>query len=115
MLDETSNPHCQAGTSVSTAVTHRLLEHSNPQLTNDVYVNVDPVLYQAVNSLPVADQVERASGYPRHPTNGRGREDSWACWVAERPSGRYNVMGFNMVELQGSSRGSARIYLGVHK
>jgi hypothetical protein len=55
MLDETSNPHCQAGNSVSTAVTHRLLEHSNPQLTNDVYVNVDPVLYQAVDSLPVAD------------------------------------------------------------
>lgn len=29
---------------VSTAVTQRLLEHSSPQLTNDVYTNVDPVL-----------------------------------------------------------------------
>ncbi len=28
---------------VSTAVTQRLLEHSTPQLTNQVYTNVDPV------------------------------------------------------------------------
>jgi integrase len=41
--------------SVSTAVTQRLLEHSSPQLTNAVYTNVDPVLRQAVNQLPVAD------------------------------------------------------------
>ena len=40
---------------VSTAVTQRLLEHSSPQLTNDVYTNVDPVLRQAVNQLPVAE------------------------------------------------------------
>ena len=40
---------------VSTAVTQRLLEHSSPQLTNDVYTNVDPVLRQAVNLLRVAD------------------------------------------------------------
>jgi integrase len=40
---------------VSTAVTQRLLEHSSPQLTNAVYTNVDPVLRQAVNQLPVAD------------------------------------------------------------
>jgi len=40
---------------VSTAVTQRLLEHSSPQLTNDVYTNVDPVLRQAVSLLPVAD------------------------------------------------------------
>ena len=40
---------------VSTAVTQRLLEHSSPQLTNDVYTNVDPVLRQAVNLLPVTD------------------------------------------------------------
>ena len=40
---------------VSTAVTQRLLEHSSPQLTNDVYTNVDPVLRQAVGLLPVAD------------------------------------------------------------
>jgi integrase len=40
---------------VSTAVTQRLLEHSSPQLTNDVYTNVDPVLRQAINLLPVSD------------------------------------------------------------
>jgi integrase len=40
---------------VSTAVTQRLLGHSSPQLTNDVYTNVDPVLRQAVSLLPVAD------------------------------------------------------------
>jgi integrase len=40
---------------VSTAVTQRLLEHSSPQLTNDIYTNVDPVLRQAVSLLPVAD------------------------------------------------------------
>jgi integrase len=40
---------------VSTAVTQRLLEHSSPQLTNDVYTNVDPVLRQAVSQLPVND------------------------------------------------------------
>jgi len=42
---------------VPTAVTQRLLEHSSPQLTNEVYTNVDPVLRQAVNQLPVADWV----------------------------------------------------------
>ena len=42
---------------VSTAVTQRLLEHSSPQLTNDVYTNVDPVLRQAISLLPVADWV----------------------------------------------------------
>ena len=40
---------------VSTAVTQRLLEHSSPQLTNDVYTNVDPVLRQAVNQLRVSE------------------------------------------------------------
>jgi len=40
---------------MSTAVTQRLLEHSTPQLTNDVYTNVDPVLRQAVERLPVAE------------------------------------------------------------
>jgi len=40
---------------VSTAVTQRLLEHSSPQLTNDVYTNVDPALRQAIDLLPVAD------------------------------------------------------------
>ena len=42
---------------VSTAVTQRLLEHSSPQLTNDVYTNVDPVLRQAVSLLPAAEWV----------------------------------------------------------
>ena len=40
---------------VSTAVTQRLLEHSSPHLTNDVYTNVDPVLRQAISLLPVSD------------------------------------------------------------
>jgi integrase len=38
---------------VSTAVTQRLLEHSSPILTNKIYTNVDPVLRQSVNQLPV--------------------------------------------------------------
>jgi integrase len=38
---------------VSTAVTQRLLEHSSPNLTNKVYTNVDPVLRQSINRLPV--------------------------------------------------------------
>jgi len=42
---------------VSTAVTQRLLEHSTPQLTNDVYTNVDPVLRQAIQQLPVSEWV----------------------------------------------------------
>jgi integrase len=42
---------------VSTAVTQRLLEHSSPQLTNDVYTNVDPVLRQAINQLPVVEWI----------------------------------------------------------
>jgi integrase len=42
---------------VPTAVTQRLLEHSSPQLTNDVYTNVDPVLRQAVDLLPVSEWV----------------------------------------------------------
>lgn len=40
---------------VSTAVTQRLLEHSSPNLTNKVYTNVDPVLRDAVEQLPVGD------------------------------------------------------------
>jgi integrase len=38
---------------VSTAVTQRLLEHSSSDLTNKVYTNVDPVLCQAVDQIPV--------------------------------------------------------------
>ncbi|MGB2955069.1 MAG: site-specific integrase, partial [Anaerolineales bacterium] len=40
---------------VSTAVIQRLLEHSSPDLTNKVYMNVDPVLRQAVDQIPVND------------------------------------------------------------
>jgi integrase len=39
------------------AVTQRLLEHSSPQLTHEVYTNVDPVLRQAVSLLPVTEWV----------------------------------------------------------
>jgi integrase len=38
---------------VSTAVTQRLLEHSSSTLTNKIYTNVDPVLRQSVNQLPI--------------------------------------------------------------
>ena len=38
---------------VSTAVTQKLLEHSSPYLTNKVYTNVDPVLRQSIDQLPV--------------------------------------------------------------
>lgn len=37
----------------STAVTQRLLEHSSSALTNKIYTNVDPVLRQSVNQLPI--------------------------------------------------------------
>ena len=40
---------------VSTAVTQKLLEHSSPYLTNKVYTNVDPVLRQAIEQLPVGE------------------------------------------------------------
>jgi len=40
---------------VSTAVTQKLLEHSSSDLTNKVYTNVDPVLRQAVDQIPVGD------------------------------------------------------------
>jgi integrase len=40
---------------VSTAVTQRLLEHSTPNLTNKIYINVDPVLRHAVEQLPIGD------------------------------------------------------------
>lgn len=42
---------------VSTAVTQRLLEHSTPQLTDKIYTNVDPVLRDAVNQIPVSDWI----------------------------------------------------------
>jgi integrase len=38
---------------VSTAVTQRLLEHSSPNLTNKVYTNIEPVLRQSVDKLPI--------------------------------------------------------------
>jgi len=40
---------------VSTAVAQRLLEHSSPLLTNKVYTNVDPVLRQAIENLPIGN------------------------------------------------------------
>ncbi len=42
---------------VSTAVIQRLLEHSSPDLTNKVYTNVDPVLRQAIDQIPVHEWV----------------------------------------------------------
>jgi integrase len=46
---------------VSTAVTQRLLEHSSPILTNKVYTNVDPVLRQAVEKLPIGNWLRNVS------------------------------------------------------
>ena len=40
---------------VSTAVIQRLLEHSSADLTNKVYMNVDPVLRLAVDQMPAND------------------------------------------------------------
>ncbi|HUU15710.1 MAG TPA: site-specific integrase [Sedimentisphaerales bacterium] len=40
---------------VSTAVIQKLLEHSSPNLTNKVYMNVDPALRHAVDQIPVGD------------------------------------------------------------
>jgi integrase len=44
---------------VSTAVTQKLLEHSSPHLTNKVYTNVDPVLRQSVNQLPIKQWLQK--------------------------------------------------------
>lgn len=44
---------------VSTAVTQRLLEHSSSDLTNKCYINVDPVLRQAVDLIPAGDWLKR--------------------------------------------------------
>jgi integrase len=44
---------------ISTAVTQKLLEHSSPRLTNQVYTNVDPVLRQAVNQLPIEQWLQK--------------------------------------------------------
>ena len=38
---------------ISTAVIQKLLEHSSPNLTNKIYMNVDPVLRSAIDHLPV--------------------------------------------------------------
>jgi integrase len=38
---------------ISTAVIQKLLEHSSPDLTNKIYMNVDPVLRSAIDQLPV--------------------------------------------------------------
>ena len=44
---------------VSTAVTQKLLEHSSPNLTNKVYTNVDPVLRQSVDRLPIKQWLQK--------------------------------------------------------
>ena len=44
---------------VSTAVTQRLLEHSSSRLTNKIYTNVDPVLRQSVNQLPIEQWLQK--------------------------------------------------------
>jgi len=44
---------------VSTAVTQRLLEHSSSTLTNKVYTNVDPVLRQSIDQLPIGRWLQK--------------------------------------------------------
>ena len=44
---------------VSTAVTQKLLEHSSPILTNKIYTNIDPVLRQSVNQLPIEQWLKK--------------------------------------------------------
>lgn len=44
---------------VSTAVTQRLLEHSSSALTNKIYTNVDPVLRQSVDQLPIEQWLQK--------------------------------------------------------
>jgi len=43
---------------VSTVVIQKLLEHSSPDLTNKVYTNVDPVLHQAIDTMPAGDWLQ---------------------------------------------------------
>ena len=52
---------------VSTAVAQRLLEHATAKLTNDVYTNVDPVLRQAIDVLPVAEWLSGLPPIPKVP------------------------------------------------
>ena len=49
---------------VSTVVTQRPLEYSSPYLTNKVYTNVDPVLRQSVNQLPVDQWLQISINHP---------------------------------------------------
>jgi len=44
---------------ISTAVTQRLLEHSSSKLTNKIYTNVDPVLRESVNQLPIEQWLQK--------------------------------------------------------
>ena len=44
---------------VSTAVTQRFLEHSSSKLTNKIYTNVDPVLRQSVDQLPIEQWLQK--------------------------------------------------------
>jgi len=44
---------------ISTAVTQWLLEHSSSVLTNKIYTNVDPVLRQSVNQLPIEQWLQK--------------------------------------------------------
>ncbi|MEJ2705188.1 MAG: site-specific integrase [Sedimentisphaerales bacterium] len=62
---------------ISTAVIQRLLEHSSPDLTNKVYTNVDPVLRQAMDTMPAGDWLRvRLVGKRRENTERGARENS---------------------------------------
>jgi hypothetical protein len=40
---------------VSTAIIQKILEHYSSDLTNKIYMNVDPALRQVVDQIPSAD------------------------------------------------------------
>ena len=54
---------------ISTVVIQKLLEHSSLDLTNKVYTNVDPVLRQAIDTMPARDWL-------RVRIIGKGRENT---------------------------------------
>ena len=54
---------------ISTVVIQKLLEHSSPDLTNKVYMNVDPVLRQAIDTIP-------AGGWLRVRLVGKKKKDT---------------------------------------
>ena len=62
---------------ISTVVIQRLLEHSSQDLTNKVYTNVDPVLCQAIDTMPAGDGL-------RVRIVGKGVRSNASCQLAPK-------------------------------